>query len=245
MTTPATTPRRVGQSDVGQFAVSTGTAGTITVYNGDGSVAYRLPSPFGPGVAVRAIVADVTGDGTPDVIVGTGPGVPAQVVVFDGTNAAVLFRLTPFESTFTGGLFLAAGDINGDGKADIVVSPDVGGSGRVTVFSGANGAVLANFFGIDDPNFRGGARVSVADVNGDGTPDLIVAAGQGGGPRVAVFDGKSLAGGATPTRLTSDFFAFEPTLRDGAFVSAGDFTGDGKADLVLSGGPSGGPRSKS
>jgi hypothetical protein len=39
-----------------------------------------------------------------------------------------------------------------------------------------------------------------------------------------------------------DFFAFEDTLRNGAYVALGDLTGDGKADLIFGGGPGGGPR---
>ena len=44
----------------------------------------------------------------------------------------------------------------------------------------------------EDANFRGGARAAVGDVNGDGTPDLLVAAGFGGGPRVAIYNGKTV-----------------------------------------------------
>jgi hypothetical protein len=85
-------------------------------------------------------------------------------------------------------------------------------------------------------------RPAVGDVNGDGRPDLVTAAGAGGGPRVAVWDGKAVTPGAAPRRLVNDFFAFEPGLRDGAYVAAGDVTGDGRADLVLGGGPTGAPR---
>ena len=70
---------------------------------------------------------------------------------------------------------------------------------------------------------------------------MVVAAGFGGGPRVAIFDGKTLGAG-TPTRLLPDFFAFESTLRNGAYVAAGDVNGDGKADLIFGGGPGGAPR---
>jgi hypothetical protein len=42
--------------------------------------------------------------------------------------------------------------------------------------------------------------------------------------------------------LVADFYAFEPALRNGAYVAAGDVNGDGKADLIFGGGPSGGPR---
>ena len=75
-------------------------------------------------------------------------------------------------------------------------------------------------------------------------PDVIVAAGFGGGPRIAIWDGTSLRPGVTPRKLVPDFFAFEPQLRNGVYVSAGDVDGDGLADLVTGAGPGGGPRVK-
>jgi hypothetical protein len=92
--------------------------------------------------------------------------------------------------------------------------------------------------------FRGGARGAIVDVNRDGVPDLAVAAGFLGGPRVAVFNGTTVL--ATPTRLVNDFFAFPgpdaTTLRNGAYVAVGDVNGDGFGDLIFGGGPGGAPR---
>jgi hypothetical protein len=71
---------------------------------------------------------------------------------------------------------------------------------------------------------------------------LVVSAGFGGGPRIAVFDGATLKSGSTPTRLLNDFFAFEPALRNGAFVAAADADGDGGGDIIVGAGPGGSPR---
>jgi glucose/arabinose dehydrogenase len=191
---------------------------------------------------VRVAAADVTGDGVPDVIAGTGPGAANRVRVFDGTNFKTVQDFAPFEAGFTGGVFVAAGDVNNDGRADLVITPDVSGGPRVRVLNGTDDSTIADFFGIDDPNFRGGARATIGDFNHDGTADLAVAAGFGGGPRVALFDGKSLPTGDTPVKLRGDFFAFEQTLRNGVFLAAGDFDGDNFADLVTAAGPGGSPR---
>jgi FG-GAP-like repeat/Matrixin len=234
------------------LSISTGN-GMIQLYaanaNGTSTPVGNAYYPFGGGGgSVRSTLADVNGDGTPDLIATAGPGGGSQIRVIDGkTNADIGSTFSAFEFGFTGGLFVTAADIDRDGKADVIVSPDEGGGGRVTVYSFANGTprIIANFFGIADTNFRGGARVASADVNGDGTPDVIVGAGFGGGPRVAIFDGTSVARG-NPTRLVNDFFAFGGTdvnsLRNGIYISSGDFDGDGRAEIVFAGGPGGGPR---
>ncbi len=204
----------------------------------------------GPGSApTRPAAADVNGDGVADIITVTGVGTALRVSVVSGAGGAVLVApFDPFGGDFLGGGYVTAGDLDGDGRAEFAVTPDQGGGPRVTVFSlnpDGTAAVRANFLGIDDTAFRGGARAAIGDVNGDGTPDLVVAAGFGGGPRTAIFEGGSVLAG-NPTRLVADFFAFPgadaSNLRNGSFVAAGDITGDGFADLVFGGGPGGAPR---
>jgi uncharacterized repeat protein (TIGR01451 family) len=143
-------------------------------------------TPFGTtGGTVRSATADVDGDGIPDLIVATGPGTQLLVTVISGADYKTVLvpAFSPFSGSelFAGGGFVSAADLDGDGKAEFVVTPDQGGGARVTIFkyagAGKSPTVFANFLGIDDPAFRGGARSAMGDVNGDGTPDLVVAAG--------------------------------------------------------------------
>jgi hypothetical protein len=226
------------------FLVASGSGGTDAVnqYNPDGTLA-RQVFAFGPDSTsgVRVAYADFNGDGVPDIVAGSGPGTPARVRILDGATLSPIFESFPFDN-FAGGLFVAAGDVNGDNRPDLVVSPDVGGGPRVIVFDGNGFKVMTNYFGIQDPDFRGGARVAVGDVNNDGFGEVIVSAGVSGGPRISVWDGRTFVNGGAPVKLFGDFFAFEDSLRNGAYVAAGDINGDGFADLIFGAGPGGGPR---
>ncbi|HJZ56402.1 MAG TPA: TIGR03118 family protein, partial [Gemmataceae bacterium] len=129
---------------------------------------------------VRAATGDVNGDGVADTIVVTGPGTPLRYAVINGKDGTTLVAPTAAFSgseDFAGGGFVSAGDIDGDGRAEWVITADQGGGPRVTVFSlaGTSPIIRSNFLGIDDVNFRGGARTALGDVNGDGKLDLAVA----------------------------------------------------------------------
>ena len=249
---PGRTVSRAGSLTVGGTPDGRGLVFTPDISTGQfaDSPAAAL-SPFGTVPAVtRGATGDVNGDGVPDTVLVTGPGVPIRVAVVSGADNSTLLvaPFDPFGGDFLGGGYVAAADLDGDGRAEFVVTPDQGGGPRVSVFGlnpDGSTAARANFLGIDDPNFRGGARVALGDVNADGAPDVVVAAGFGGGPRTAVFTGQSVLAGA-PARLVADFFAFPgadaQNLRNGSFVAAGDVTGDGYADLVFGGGPGGAPR---
>lgn len=189
---------------------------------------------------VRVAIADVNGDGVSDLITGPGPGGGPHIRVFDGVDRHIIREFMAFNPDFRGGVNVAAGDLDGDHRAEIVVTPDAGGGPIVRVFSGASGTMMTQFNAYD-PAFRGGANVALGDVSGDGTLDIITGAGVGGAPHVRVFDGSRLA---NPT-VTSEFFAYDLAFRGGVFVAAVANPVQNAPDLVVTGaGVGGGPHVK-
>ncbi len=112
---------------------------------------------FTGGVYVAA--GDVHGDGTPKIIVGEGAGGHSLVSVFDGNTGDQLQSFRAFQPGFRGGVRVAAADVNGDGRSDIVTAAGPGGPPRVRGWDGLSLEQIDEFFAFD-PNFRDGVFVA-------------------------------------------------------------------------------------
>src|SRR5205814_2036186 len=129
---------------------------------------------------VRVAVGDVDGDGVPDVVTAPGAGGGPHVEVFSGQDGHLIRQFYAYDPKFAGGVTVAAGDLNGDGHAEVITGVASRGAPQVTVFDGAvAGAELVNY-NAATAAFLGGVRVAAADVDGDGKADLITAIGPGG-----------------------------------------------------------------
>ncbi len=211
---------------------------------------YAFAPSFHGGVSVA--VADVNGDGAPEVIVGAGPGMRPEVKVIDGTKlgqlladgeiapGALLADFLPYAPSFHGGVSVAAADVNRDLAADVITAAGPGGGAEVKIVSGrklglvlADGevappALLADFRAFD-ASFHGGVNVAAGDINGDGVPDVIVGEGSGGG-LVRVFAGSTGRQIAGPL---GSFAPFGALFDRGVWVAARDVDSDGIADVIV------------
>lgn len=197
-------------------------------------VASLFPYPARFEGGVRVAVGDLNGDGAPDFVTGSGPGA-AHVRAFSGRDQSELHSFLPYGANFLGGVYVASGDVNGDGIDDIVTGADSGASPHVKVFDGKTGADLASFFAYP-PTFSGGVRVATGDVDGDGLADIITGSGAGAG-HVKVFSGKS-------HEEIRSYLAYGGAFSGGIFVASGDINGDGLADVVTGADAGAGPHVK-
>lgn len=153
---------------------------------------------------------DVDGDGSMELIVGAGPGRSPDVRIFHEDGSSVgSFRAYP--EWFRGGVRVAVGDLDGDGRSEIVTSPGPGIEPQVNIFHADGTQVIAGGVWAYEKGFLGGVHIAVGDLDGDGKAEVVTSPGPGGGPHIRVWDG-----GMRPLR---DFFAYEANMADGVTVA--------------------------
>jgi hypothetical protein len=206
---------------------------------------------------VRLAMGDVTGDGIAEVIAAPGRGRVGEIRVFARQASRLVelsdYRIQPFGPSYTGGVELASGDVDGDGLDDIVAAM-ASGSGTVKVFLAGTAAVMP----IDGPAaitiqptvsraYRGGSSVTVADVgtfaNGaavsttmpDNKMEIVVGSGAGMTPRVLVYDVSNRAAPRVADTITPGAYKTQA----GISVTSMRANGDIIDDIVVSAGRGG------
>jgi FG-GAP-like repeat len=200
----------------------------IELFAGDGAGGGALLPPTGidPGAHAQGlVVADVDGDTRPDIVTGNQfgfptPFAPGAVVVVLNLGGGAFAPPQAFHPGYSNGALLVA-DATGDGFADILSQWDPGFA-AILRGDGAGGFESVRLLGVETPSL-----VEAADLDDDGAPDLLVAAGGSHDVAVLLADG---GGGWLPPQAT-------PSLGYPVEARAADVDGDGALDVLVGDAP--------
>ncbi|MBU1177973.1 VCBS repeat-containing protein [Patescibacteria group bacterium] len=191
---------------------------------------------------VNIATGDLTGDGVPELITVPRYGGSANIRIYQYNNGQfdLLDWAIVYNERFHGGANLATGDLNGDGRAELVVAPRSQGGPNVRVFSlNADNKIQEkdNFLAYDS-TYRGGVALATGDVDYDGDDELITAPASAGGSNIRVYQHRD----GDYSQLLDWFMVGgdDSTFRSGLNIQASDLNLDGRAEIVaspLQGGP--------
>lgn len=143
----------------------------VMVYTLDGKLrasffAYDKYSRGGVNVAL----CDLDGDGEGEIITGPGKGQAPLVKVFS-LSGKLEQSFLAYHQKFLGGVSVACGDVNADGRQEIITGAGPGGGPHVRIFS-SSGLAIGGFFAYDQ-SYRSGLSVSASDIDGDGQAEIL------------------------------------------------------------------------
>ena len=209
-----------------------------TTFAGASVPSFASQVTFATGTGPAAVVlGDVNGDGRPDLIVANSGSNTVSVLLNTTPAGAGVPSFAP-QVTFATGtspVSVVLGDVNGDGKPDLIVANSGSNTASVLLNTTTPGASSPSF--ASQQTFATGSipdSVALGDVNSDGQPDLIVA--NSGSNTVSVLLNTTTLGASTPSFASQETFA---TGSNPAAVAVGDLNGDGKPDLAVANSGSG------
>lgn len=164
---------------------------------------------------------------------GSAPGTSPTVTVLN-SDGSVRFTKTVFDPAFAGGVRVAIGDVNDDGTNDVIAVPGFGGSGIVLVLNSATGDIFRTIT-LYANDFRGGLFVEAGDSRNLGYDQVLVGAGNTGGPRITLLDLKQ-------NRTLLNIFTLDSATRGGiGSIDMSDVFRNKGQDIIVGSGPSNSP----
>ncbi len=162
------------------------------------------------------------------------------VTVLDSATGTVKAKFLAYEATYTGGVRVATGDLDGDGLEEIITAPGKSHVPEIRVFSRAAGDGSSWYERVEfrllayAAGFSGGVQIDVGDVDGDQLDDLVATPGYGAAT-TRVFLNQYDQNPAAPFAATPsvEFFAFGSAFTSGSVVKLSDWNLDGRADVVV------------
>ncbi len=174
---------------------------------------------------VRVAASDVNGDGIDEIVAASGGGRDAEVRIF-GFDGTLHYRFFPFSRKFRGAFGITAGDVEGNGNDEIIVSAGPGGGPHVQIFQG-DGIPISEFFAYEQ-SFLGGVEAQAIDIDGDKISEIAIAPAGGRRRNVKIFNAKGI--------LRHEFQAYVNGKSSGVTLASFDFDNDGKSEIITGAG---------
>jgi hypothetical protein len=217
----------------------------VAFSKGDGTFSLtNKTSPDIPGWAAtpgaRLLAGDFDGDGRDDLLFTGGAGWPTLPVAFSKGDGSFRTTNAPIADVngwaATAGTKALVGDVDGDGKDDLVIAGGTGWASVPVAFSKGDGTFRVTNLPAGDIAIWAavpGTKMAAGDVDGDGKADLVIAGGAGWHTVPVAFSAGNGTFRASNVGVPSiPIWATTPGVR----IVGGDFNGDGKDDFALTGG---------
>jgi len=180
--------------------------------------------PSGGNFPVALALGDVNGDGRPDIVVANQTSDNVAVLLNSASTPGTFLAATTFTTGGAGSRMVALGDLNNDGRLDIVVS-NINGDNLGVLLNSAT--TPGTFTTTAYASGNGGAQgVDVGDVNGDGRLDIVVANNSSNTTAVLLNSAATPGTFSAPTLYSTGGLAPRG-------VAVGDVSGDGRPDIVI------------
>ena len=154
---------------------------------------------------VNVATGDIDKDGMDEIIAGAGKGGGPHIRVFEGSGDLKPIQFFAFHPDFRGGINVAAGDFDGDGKDEIVASQASEGEAWVKVYRYNNNQDILGQFNAYGSGVEIGTHIAVSDIDLDGIAEIVTGAGYGGGPHIRIFEGNGEV-------INSGFFGYSESF---------------------------------
>ncbi|PIY96007.1 MAG: hypothetical protein COY66_05205 [Candidatus Kerfeldbacteria bacterium CG_4_10_14_0_8_um_filter_42_10] len=184
---------------------------------------------------IKVACGDLNGDGEIEIVTGAGPGGGPHIRIFDQNGNP---KFTPgffaFDQNLRSGVNVAVGDVNGDGKDEIVAAPGSSAGSQVRVFNYKGEYTGIDFFPFRSSD-RGGVSLAVGNVDGGAEEEVIVAIQKFGRAWTKIYKADA------NRTILGEFDAFPDYFQGGINLASGDVDQDGLAEAVIAPTRAGGP----
>jgi len=173
-----------------------------------------------------AVACDLDNDGTDEMILAAGNDQYPMIntTTLDG-RPKFTFGWLAYDRNFRGGVNITCADLNGDGFSEIITVPKSQAPAHVRIFDRFGHPTLSPGFFAFGPELKGGGNIAVGDIDGSGSPEILVSLAYGAEPIIKVFN-------YSGQLLRFNIYPFHTEFKGGVSIATADVNGDHDDEII-------------